>query len=111
VQSRMQSISQLIAVVVWRRLPEKALEEFDYYMDTHKLRITVSNMKNANTQAQLLSMRDHIIQNLSSLPHVPSVPFAEVPPPHSTVRAESCPGALPFENKPLCPSLYQPCQN
>ncbi len=30
-------------------LPEKALTDFVYYMDTHKLRITVSNMKNANT--------------------------------------------------------------
>lgn len=79
-------------MAVGSRLPEKALEEFDYYMDTHKLRITVSNMKNANTQSQLMSMRDSIIQNLSALPAVPSVPFAEVPPPTSLVRTHTRPG-------------------
>jgi len=61
-------------------LPEKALAEFDYYMDTHKLRITVSNMKNANSEKELLTMRDTILANLGSLPPAPSVQFAAVPP-------------------------------
>ena len=66
-------------------LPEKALSEFDYYMDTHKLRITVSNMKNANTVAQLQSMRDTVLQNLSQLPPAPSVPFTRPPPKYQVV--------------------------
>ena len=32
------------------RIPEVAYREYDYYMDTHRLRIAVSNMKNANTR-------------------------------------------------------------
>ena len=66
-------------------LPDKALSDFDYYMDTHKLRITVSNMKNANTVAQLESMRDTVLQNLSQLPPAPSVPFTRPPPKYQVV--------------------------
>ena len=71
-------------------LPEKALSDFDYYMDTHKLRITVSNMKNANTVAQLESMRDTVLQNLSQLPPAPSVPFTRPPPKYQVVSLPSC---------------------
>lgn len=34
-------------------LPESALEEFNFYLDTQRLRIAVSNMKNANQRAEL----------------------------------------------------------
>lgn len=56
-------------------------------MDTHKLRITVSNMKNANTVAQLETMRDTVLQNLSQLPPAPSVPFTRPPPKFQVVRS------------------------
>lgn len=62
------------------------MSEFDYYMDTHKLRITVSNMKNANSEQELMAMRDTILQNLGSLPPVPSVQFAPIAPKHDLVR-------------------------
>ncbi len=55
-------------------------------MDTHKLRITVSNMKNANTVAALESMRDTVLQNLAHLPPAPSVPFTRPPPKFEVVR-------------------------
>ena len=55
-------------------------------MDTHKLRITVSNMKNANSERELLAMRDTILQNLGSLPPAPSVQFAPIAPRHDLVR-------------------------
>ena len=58
-------------------------------MDTHKLRITVSNMKNANTVAQLQSMRDTVLQNLSQLPPAPSVPFTRPPPKFQVVSPSS----------------------
>ncbi len=83
-----------------RRLPEKALSEFDYYMDTHKLRITVSNMKNANSEQELLAMRDTILQNLGSLPPVPSVQFAPIAPKHDLVRIPRL-----CHRRTLCPSL------
>ncbi|KAK9823172.1 hypothetical protein WJX72_000831 [[Myrmecia] bisecta] len=63
-------------------IPESALQEFDYYMDTHKLRITVSNMKNANSRDKLEHIKTTVLQNLSQLPAVPSVPFQPRPPQH-----------------------------
>lgn len=67
------------------RIPDKALEEYNYYMDTHKLRIVVSNMKNANTRAELEKIKSTVLQNLSQLPAAPSVPFEKRPPPLATV--------------------------
>ena len=74
-----------------RRIPESALSEYNYYMDTSKLRITVSNMKNANSRAELERIKTTILENLSKLPAAPSVPFEHRPPPLATVRAASSP--------------------
>lgn len=54
-------------------------------MDTRKLRIVVSNMKNGNTRQELDHIRTTVLQNLSRLPAAPSVPFEERPPPLATV--------------------------
>ena len=55
-------------------------------MDTSKLRITVSNMKNANSRAELERIKTTILENLSKLPAAPSVPFEKRPPALATVR-------------------------
>jgi histone deacetylase 1/2 len=62
-------------------LPEGALDEYDYYVDTHRLRIAVSNMRNANTREGLAAITRTVLANLTKLPPVPSVPFAIPPPP------------------------------
>ena len=61
-------------------LPAGALGEYDYYVDTHRLRIAVSNMRNANTREGLAAITRTVLANLARLPPVPSAPFA-VPPP------------------------------
>ena len=68
------------------RIPDSALGEYNYYMDTSKLRITVSNMKNANSRAELERIKTTILENLSKLPAAPSVPFESRPPALATVR-------------------------
>ncbi len=62
------------------RLPTEALSEYDFYMDTHRLRISVSNMKNANTREKLEEIRVTVLNNLSKLPAAPSAPMAPRPP-------------------------------
>lgn len=62
------------------RLPNAALQDYDYYMDTHRLRISTSNMKNANTRARLEEIKTTVLQNLSQLPAAPGAQMA-VPPP------------------------------
>ncbi len=69
-----------------RRIPDSALSEYNYYMDTSKLRITVSNMKNANSRVELERIKTTILENLSKLPAAPSVPFESRPPGLATVR-------------------------
>jgi histone deacetylase 1/2 len=61
-------------------LPPGALDEYDYYVDTHRLRIAVSNMRNANTREGLAAITRTVLANLSRLPPVPSVPFTQPPP-------------------------------
>ena len=61
-------------------LPPGALDEYDYYVDTHRLRIAVSNMRNANTREGLAAITRTVLANLSKLPPVPSVPFTQPPP-------------------------------
>ena len=68
------------------RLPEAALSDYDYYMDTHKLRISASNMKNANSRAELERIKTTVLQNLSQLPAAPSVAFMQTAPLHVKVR-------------------------
>ena len=73
------------------RLPTEALSEYDFYMDTHRLRISVSNMKNANTRDKLEAIRVSVLANLSKLPPAPSAPLAPRPPSNFRVRPRSIP--------------------
>ena len=61
-------------------LPTKALSNYDYYMDTHRLRISVSNMKNANTREQLEHIKQTVLRNLSAMDAAPSAQLAPRPP-------------------------------
>ncbi|KAK9836982.1 hypothetical protein WJX81_004308 [Elliptochloris bilobata] len=69
-------------------LPMEALSEYDFYMDTHRLRISVSNMKNANTRDKLEAIRLSVLANLSKLPAAPSAPLAPRPPSNFRVDRE-----------------------
>lgn len=60
-------------------LPDAALAEYDYYMDTHKLRIATSNMRNANTRDALESITRAVLINLGKLPPAPSATMVEEP--------------------------------
>ncbi|CAG9464892.1 unnamed protein product [Pedinophyceae sp. YPF-701] len=62
-------------------LPEAALSQYNYYMDTGKLRIQTSNMKNANTREYLEKLRVEMLKNLSKMPAAPSVQLARQPEP------------------------------
>jgi hypothetical protein len=42
------------------RLPESALEQYNYYLDTQRLRIAVSNMKNSNTPEELERIKQQV---------------------------------------------------
>lgn len=44
---------RMLGVEMADELPSKALSEFNYYMDSGRLRIQTSNMKNANTREYL----------------------------------------------------------
>lgn len=59
-----------VLLVLYRRLPEASLREYDYYQDTHRLRISVSNMKNMNTKEELEEIKRRVIEHLSQLPPV-----------------------------------------
>ncbi|PSC69941.1 histone deacetylase [Micractinium conductrix] len=63
-------------------IPERGTVGYDYFMDTHKLRIAVSNMKNANTRESLDRIRTTVLENLSVMPPAPSAQMAPVPPKH-----------------------------
>ena len=58
----------------------EALRHYDYYMDTHRLRISVSNMKNANTREQLEVIKKTVLENLAQLAAAPSAQIAPRPP-------------------------------
>ena len=58
----------------------QALGEYGYFGDTRKLRITVSNMKNANSREALEATKLQVLQHLAKLPAKPSAQFQEVPP-------------------------------
>ncbi|GIL69817.1 hypothetical protein Vretifemale_631 [Volvox reticuliferus] len=60
-------------------LPDKALDEFNMYLDTQRLRIAVSNMKNANERQELEQIKTAALEHLSHLPPVPSAQMAYVP--------------------------------
>ncbi|KAK9810961.1 hypothetical protein WJX73_001010 [Symbiochloris irregularis] len=61
-------------------LPQAALSQYDYYMDTHRLRISTSNMKNANSRARLEEIKNIVLQNLSRLPPAPGAHMTQPPP-------------------------------
>ena len=49
-------------------------------MDTHRLRISVSNMKNANTREELELIKATVLKNLRDLDAAPSAQLAPRPP-------------------------------
>lgn len=61
-------------------LPESSYAEYDYFMDTHRLRIETSNMKNANTREELENIRTSVLEQLKDLPPAPSAQMAPKPP-------------------------------
>jgi histone deacetylase 1/2 len=61
-------------------IPEEAYAEYDYYMDTHRLRIQVSNMENTNTRPELEKLRSTVLEQLSRLPAAPGAMLAARPP-------------------------------
>ena len=71
---------RLLGLELEDELPATALAEYDYYMDTHKLRIAVSNMRNANSRDALEHIQRTVLANLSRLPPAPSVPIQEAVP-------------------------------
>ncbi len=63
----------------------QALKEFDLYDDTHRLRITVSNMKNGNSRKKLEEIKTSVLKALSNIHAAPGAQFAPVPPRHQIV--------------------------
>eukprot|EP00850_Spirogloea_muscicola_P000515 SM000002S05595 [mRNA] locus=s2:1103890:1114523:+ [translate_table: standard] len=53
---------------------------YEYYGPDHSLHVVPSNMENQNSRVYLESVRDKLLENLTKLQHVPSVPFHERPP-------------------------------
>ena len=49
-------------------------------MDTGRLRIETSNMRNANTAENLEMIKMRCLENLSRVPPAPGAPFQERPP-------------------------------
>jgi histone deacetylase 1/2 len=60
------------------KLPDN--EYYGYFGPDYTLNYSPSNMENKNSRAYLDSIRVKLLQNLSTLQHVPSVPFSERPP-------------------------------
>ena len=75
----------------------EALSEYDFYMDTHRLRISVGNMENANTREKLEAIRVSVLSNLSKLPPAPSAPLAPRPPSNFRVRPAARPLTLTMQ--------------
>ena len=65
----------------------QALKEFDLYDDTHRLRITVSNMKNGNSRRKLEEIKTSVLKGLSNIASAPGAQFAPVPPRHQIVSS------------------------
>jgi len=64
------------------KLPQGALANFDYYMDTHNLRIATSNMKNGNSREMMEKIKEECLKNLQELPAAPGAQFHIPPPKH-----------------------------
>lgn len=78
---------RLLGIDLPDELPESSYTDYDYYMDTHRLRIAVSNMQNKNTREKLEEMRTTILEHLQDLPPAPSAQMA-VPPPAMRVQGD-----------------------
>lgn len=65
-------------------IPQSALQQYNYYMDTGRLRIHTSNMKNANTREHLEMIKNQCLENLSRLPAAPGAAMTERPPLNET---------------------------
>lgn len=55
-------------------------EYYEYFGPDFTLHVTPSNMENQNSKNYLNMIRERLLDNLSKLQHVPSVPFQERPP-------------------------------
>ncbi|KAL3701726.1 hypothetical protein R1sor_019748 [Riccia sorocarpa] len=53
---------------------------YEYFGPDYNLHVAPSNMENQNSRGYLESIRDRLLENLSKLQAVPSVPFHERPP-------------------------------
>lgn len=71
---------RLLGVDLPDDLPESSYADYDYYMDTHKLRIAVSNMQNKNTKERLEELRTTVLEQLADLPPAPSAHMVVAPP-------------------------------
>ena len=72
-------------------------------MDTHRLRISVSNMKNANTREELELIKATVLKNLSDLDAAPSAQLAPRPP--AFVKVGRVPSSLLHSPMPNCRPL------
>ena len=72
-------------LVTHNSLVPQALREFDLYDDTHRLRITVSNMKNGNSRKKLEEIKTSVLKGLSKIAPAPGAQFAPVPARHHIV--------------------------
>jgi hypothetical protein len=70
------------AVAVGEELDDKLPrhEYYEYFGPDFTLHVTPSNMANQNSKRNLNNLRSKILENLSKLQHVPSIPFTERPP-------------------------------
>uniref|UniRef100_A0A7I4AMP3 Histone deacetylase n=1 Tax=Physcomitrium patens TaxID=3218 RepID=A0A7I4AMP3_PHYPA len=60
------------------RLPHH--EYYEYFGPDYSLHVAPSNMANQNSKKDIDNLRMKLLENLSKLQHVPSVPFSERPP-------------------------------
>ncbi|KAH7434019.1 hypothetical protein KP509_07G097000 [Ceratopteris richardii] len=70
------------AVAVGEELDDKMPynEYYEYFGPDYTLNVAPSNMENQNKRSYLESIKNKLLENLSKLVHVPSVPFQERPP-------------------------------
>ena len=88
----------------------QALKEFDLYDDTHRLRITVSNMKNGNSRKKLEEIKTAVLKGLNNIAAAPGAQFAPVPPRHQIVSLPTSgpPTSGPPPRPPIPPLLRDP---
>jgi histone deacetylase 1/2 len=55
-------------------------EYYEYFGPDYTLHVAPSNMENQNARIYLENIKAKLLENLSKISHVPSVPFQERPP-------------------------------